>query len=218
MLKISLSEDEQDLLRETFNLALGQAGDKLARLLSSFVDLAVPNIGIIEAEKVADKILKDTVFSPSDSVTALRQSYDVPYDVHRARVDGEAIVIFNDQAIQTAAGVFGIDNVDDHSQEIEIMLELTNIIVGACLNGIANQLFSKDMSFTPPVVQADKVNLTKFVYSTFQRSQLKWDYTLMVMIAFNLKDQRFKSDLVIFISERSIESVQRALQTMLSEM
>ncbi|KWT85540.1 hypothetical protein [Candidatus Magnetominusculus xianensis] len=214
MLKISLSEDEQDLLRETFNLALGQAGDRLARLLSSFVDLAVPNIGILEAEKVADKILKDTVFSQSDLVTALRQSYDVP----GARIDGEAIVIFNDQAIQTAAGVFGIDNVADHSQEIEIMLELTNIIAGACLNGIANQLFNKDMSFTPPVVQADRVNLTKFVYSTFQRTQLKWDYTLMVMIAFNLKDQRFKSDLVIFISERSIESVQRALQTMLSEM
>lgn len=214
MLNNSLSEDEQDLLRETFNLALGQAGDKLARLLGSFVDLAVPNIGILEAEKVADKILEDSVFSPADLVTALRQSYDAL----GSGIDGEAIVIFNDQSIQTAAGVFGIDSVADHSQEIEIMLELTNIIAGACLNGIANQLFNKDMSFTPPVVQADRVNLTKFVYSTFQRSQLKWDYTLMVKIAFNLKDQRFKSDLVIFISEKSIESVQRALQKLLSEM
>lgn len=213
MFVIRLSEDEEDLLKETFNLALGQAGDGLARLLRSFVDLAVPKIGILEAENVAARILEDTVFSPSDSVTALVQSFY--NDVH---ADGEAIVIFNDQAIQTAAGVFGFDDAADHYQEIEILLELTNIIAGACMNGISNQLFNKDMSFTPPSVLADKLNLSKFVYSTFQRSQLKWDYTLMVKIAFNLKDQRFKSDLIIFMSEQAIEAAQKALQKLLSEM
>ncbi|MBF0552924.1 MAG: hypothetical protein HQK96_00035 [Nitrospirae bacterium] len=213
MLKISLTEDEKDLLKETFNLALGQAGDKLARLLKSFVDLSVPEIEILEAERVAQKVLQDTVFSISDSVTALRQSF-----FHETHVDGEAIVIFNDQTVQTVAGIFGIDSVDGHSQEIEIMLELTNIIAGACLNGIANQLFNGDMSFKPPAVLADKVDLTKFVYGAFQRSQLKWDHTLMVKITFNLKDIQFKSDLLIFMSEQAIESVQKALQRLLSEM
>ncbi|MBF0567484.1 hypothetical protein [Candidatus Magnetominusculus dajiuhuensis] len=213
MLKISLTDDEKDLLKETFNLALGQAGDKLARLLKSFVDLSVPEIEILEAERVAEKVLQDTVFSVSDSVTALAQSFS-----HGTRVDGEAVVIFNSQTVQTVAGIFGLDSVSEHSQKIEIMLELTNIIAGACLNGIANQLFNGDMSFKPPVVLADNIDLTKFVYSSFQRSQLNWDHTLMVKITFNLKDKQFKSDLLIFVSEQAIEAVRKALQRLLSEM
>jgi chemotaxis protein CheC len=213
MLNVSFTEDESDLLKEVFNLAMGQAGAGLAELLKSFVDLSVPGIRIIEAEDVVKTVLEESVFSPADSVTALRQSFFLDQ-----YVDGEAIVIFNEETIQTISRVFGIDNIAGHTQEIEIMLEMSNIMAGACLNGISNQLFKKDMSFKPPAILAEKIDLQKFVYSAFQRSQLKWDYTLMVKITFNLKDRTFKSDLLIFMSEQTIEAVQKALQKLLSEM
>ncbi|MBF0319278.1 MAG: hypothetical protein HQL01_05690 [Nitrospirae bacterium] len=213
MLNVSFTEDESDLLKEVFNLAMGQAGAGLAELLKSFVDLSVPGIRIIEAEKVVATVLEESVFSPADSVTALRQSFSLDNNI-----DGEAIVIFNEQTIQTISGIFGIDDISGHAQEIEIMLEMSNIMAGACLNGISNQLFTKDMSFNPPAVLAEKVELIKFVYSAFQRSLLKWEYTMMARITFNLKDKTFKSDLLIFMSEQMIEAVQKALQKMLSEM
>ncbi|MCG6551672.1 MAG: hypothetical protein L7F77_05045 [Candidatus Magnetominusculus sp. LBB02] len=218
MLKIKFTEDENDLLRETFNLALGQAGDKLARLLKSFVDLSVPQINIlevniIEAEKVASKVLDGSIFTTTDSITALSQSFSL-----EPHLDGEGIVIFNDRTIQTVAEIFGIDKITDRSEEIDIMYELTNLIAGACLNGISNRLFNKEMSFKSPVILVEKTDLLKFVYGVFQRSQLKWDHTLMVRITFALKQKDFKSELLVFMSERSIEAVQGALQRMLAEM
>jgi hypothetical protein len=40
----------------------------------------------------------------------------------------------------------------------------------------------------------------------------------MVKITFNLKEKMFKSDLLIFMSEQTIEAVHRALQKLLSGM
>ncbi len=38
------SEDQRDCLQEIVNVAMGQAGDSLARLLEVFVTLSVPKI------------------------------------------------------------------------------------------------------------------------------------------------------------------------------
>ena len=54
---LKFTDDEHDLLKEVFNMAMGQAGKALATLLNEFVDLAVPDIKLVEAEKVVETIL-----------------------------------------------------------------------------------------------------------------------------------------------------------------
>ena len=44
---ISLSEDERDCYQEITNVAMGQAADRLARLLDVYVVLPIPNVNVI---------------------------------------------------------------------------------------------------------------------------------------------------------------------------
>ena len=97
------------------------------------------------------------------------------------------------------------------------MLELTNLMVGACLNSISGQLFNQKMSFSPPELLSENSVLRNIVYETFKRRNLKWEYTLLSKITFILKDRSFKSDLLIFVSEKAIQAINESLNKMLAD-
>ncbi len=63
----SLSEDQRDCLQEISNVAMGQAGDHLARLLDSFVILSVPHVPILTPAEIAMAVQAIDVDSSSGS-------------------------------------------------------------------------------------------------------------------------------------------------------
>lgn len=208
-----LTEDHYEMLKEVVNLAMGQAGSDLATILKAFVDLSVPEIQVVEAEKVAEKILHESVFNETEKVSLFKQAFH-----NKAFMNGEAIVVFNSETRQSFAEILGLTGDLDSVEEIDFMLELTNLMVGACLNSISNQLFNQDMSFTSPGLLSEETELRQIVYDTFKRRNLKWEYTLLSKITFNLKDKYFKSDLLIFISEAAIHAVYDSLDRLLAEL
>ncbi len=212
MMHIQFTEDQYEMLKEVVNLAMGQAGSDLAIILKSFVDLSVPEIQVIEAEKVAEKILKESVFSATEKVNLFRQTF-----YNAAFMEGESIVIFNNEARQRFAEILGMPDQMNAIEEIDFMLELTNLMVGACLNSISEQLFNQGMTFSSPELLSENNELQSIVYETFKRRNLKWDYTLLSKVTFNLKNKSFKSDLLIFISEEAIKAVNQSLDKLLAE-
>ena len=48
MTSVSLNEDQRDCYQELTNVAMGQAADRLARLLDAYVILPVPKVNLIE--------------------------------------------------------------------------------------------------------------------------------------------------------------------------
>ncbi len=212
-MNIDLTEDQYEMLKEVVNLAMGQAGSDLASILKSFVDLSVPEIQVVNAEKLAEKILRKSVFDETESVTLFRQTF-----YNAALMEGEAIVIFNDETRQRFSEILGISGQMNAVEEMDFMLELTNLMVGACLNSISEQLFSTGMTFSPPELLSENQALRVVAYETFKRRNLKWEYTLLSKITFNLKDKFFKSDLLIFISEAAIKAVSQSLDKLLEEL
>ena len=212
MTPIQLTEDQHDMLMEVVNLAMGKAGSDLAAILKSFVDLAVPRVDIIAAEVLVDKVLEESVFDPAAPVTLLGQRFS-----NQAFVDGEAMVIFDHKTREQFAGILGFSGPMDRVEELDFMLELTNIMTGACLNSISDQLFGREMSFSPPELASEHLTLQETVYNRFKRRHLKWDHTLMAKITFNLKDRSFKSDLLIFISQTAIQAIHTSLNRLLAE-
>ncbi|MBF0539490.1 MAG: hypothetical protein HQL03_14690 [Nitrospirae bacterium] len=210
---ISFNEDEYDLLKETFNLAMGQAAADLAVLLKSFVDMVVPDINIVKAEKVVEAIVGDASCWRDEPVTATRQTFYLGNIV-----DGEAIVAFDDQTFDNVSRLLGFEDKIDRQYKIEIMLEMTNIMVSACLNGISNQLFGKNMSFAPPMVLSENNTYKKIIYGAFQRSQLRWDYTMLAKISFKLKNESFRSEMLLFLSEKAILAIHQSITKLLSDM
>lgn len=212
MKQVQLTEDQYEMLQEIFNLAMGQAGHDLAIILKSFVDLSVPEILVVEAEHVADKILQESVFSEKEHVNLFRQTF-----YNTAFVEGEAIVLFDNETRQQFSEILGLSDKMDAVEEIDFMLELTNLMVGACLNNISTQLFSRAMTFSSPELLSENSQLGNIAYDIFKRRNLKWDYTLLSKITFKLKERSFKSDLLIFISQEAINAVGKALDKLLAE-
>lgn len=212
MNRFTYTEDQYEMLKEVVNVAMGQAGSDLATLLKSFVDLSVPKIQIVEAENIAAKVLQESVFGENETVNLFRQTFFSP-----SLVDGEAIVIFNNETRQRLSEILGMSGQLDALEELDLMLELTNLMVGACLNSIAVQLFNRNMSFSSPELLSENKELRTVAYDIFKRRNLKWDYTLLSKITFNLKDKYFKSDLLIFVSEDTIITVNQSLDKLLAE-
>ncbi len=212
MMKINYNEDEFDELKETFNIAMGRAASDLAVLLKSFVDLKVPEIKIVEAEKVVNTVLKESVFEESEPVVCFKQGF-----YNDIFVDGEAVVILNEETRRSLSDILGLDEKMDQTGEIDFMYEMCNLMVGVCLNSISTQLFDREMSFTQPKLISENRALKKLAYEIFQRRNLKWDYTLLAKITFVLRDKYFKSDLLIFISEKANELVHKAVAELVEE-
>ncbi|MBF0572168.1 MAG: hypothetical protein HQK69_00190 [Desulfamplus sp.] len=212
MSHIQYTDDQYEMLKEVVNLAMGQAGKDLATILNSFVDLSVPEIQIVEAEHIAEKVLKESVFAESENVNLFRQSFH-----SLSFMDGESIVIFNNETRQRFAQILGVSGQLNAIEEIDFMLELTNLMVGACLNSISGQLFNQKMSFSPPELLSENCVFRNIAYEIFKRRNLKWEYTLLSKITFVLKDRSFKSDLLIFISEKAIQAVNESLNKMLAD-
>lgn len=211
MTMIQFTDDEQDLVREVFNISMGQAGKALARLLNSFVELTVPTIKLVAAEKIVATVLESSVFAEDEPIVSFHQSFSNEF------LAGSTIIIFDDKTKHSISDVLGMTEKMESVQEMEFMMELSNILVGACMNNISAQLFNRSMAFANPELIADGMILREMAYSTFMRSKLKWGYTLLVTISLFLKDKFFKCDLIVFMSEKDTEVIRTSIQNMMPE-
>ncbi|MBF0464116.1 MAG: hypothetical protein HQK88_05920 [Nitrospirae bacterium] len=213
MKQLEYNEDEYDLLKELFNVAMGQAGRGLAVLLNSFVELSIPDIKIVPAEKIIEAITESSTYNKDEVVTAIRQSF-----YNDNLIEGETIVFFAENSYSTIADILGYSSTLNIDQQNELLLEVSNIVSGASINGFSKQLFKSEMTFSQPSVLNEKMEMNKLLYSIFMRRQLHWDYTLFVKINFKLQTDGFKSDLLAFMSEKSIETIKTFLDKKLELM
>ena len=90
------------------------------------------------------------------------------------------------------------------------MFDVSNILVGACLNGIAEQL-NANLSFSAPSLIAENSPARSLLAS----DSLPWDYDLQVEVNFTLEQRNFMSHLIIMMAEDAIGSLQRSLDAFL---
>ena len=197
----SLTNDQADTLQEIVNIAMGQAGDSLARVLDCFVRLSVPQIKLIEVANVGKCIaglVKNDV-----PLTAVRQSF---YD----DLSGEAITIFGTDSYRNLSDLMGYQSDLDPRTEKEMLFDISNILVGACLNGIAEQL-NANLSFSAPSLIAENARASALL----SPANLPWDYALQVEVNFSLEQRNFMSHLIIMMAEDALESLKQSLDAFL---
>ncbi len=193
-----LTSDQTDALQEIVNIAMGQAGDSLARTLDVFVELSVPRIRLVHVSEIIK-----TVYGMVDDrevVTAVRQSF---YD----NLNGEAIVLFGSSGCLDLAVLMGYASELSTSGEQELLLDVGNVLIGACIGGIGAQ-FGVDLSFSPPSIMAERVVLETVLVP----EKLPWEYSLLVEVNFGLENSDFKSHLLILMAEDGIESLRQSLE------
>ena len=197
----SLSTDQSDTLQEIVNIAMGQAGDSLARVLDCFVNLSVPRIKLIEVANISTHMAK--LVKSDMPITAVRQSF---YD----DLSGEAITLFSTNGYHDLSELMGYQNDIDPNTEKEVLFDVSNILVGACLNGIAEQL-NANLSFSAPSLIAENTTASALLTP----ESLPWDYALQVEVNFSLEKRNFMSHLIIMMAEDAVDSLKRSLDAFL---
>ena len=136
-------------------------------------------------------------------ITAVRQSF---YD----DLSGEAITIFSSEGCRDLSDLMGYQTDLDPHTEKEVLFDVSNILVGACLNGIAEQL-NANLSFSAPSLIAENTSARELL----SPDSLPWDYALQVEVNFKLEQRNFMSHLIIMMAEDAIGSLQRSLEAFL---
>jgi len=202
-----LTEDQRDALQEVANLAMGQAATRLARLLDSFIELSVPRVRVVAVSEAAQALREMTGIE--DPVSAVRQGF-------RSDIKGEALVICRSDSVDDLCALvsdpYSRSAYESVSQK-ELMFDVANVLTGACVSCILDQLGRKPV-FSAPGLLGDAMTLDE----VFQPGVLQWEVALLVEVNFTLEDQSFRAHLVMLMAEESIRHMNDALDALLSSL
>lgn len=190
--------DQRDALQEVVNVGMGTAAAALGAVLESFVSLSVPRIEFVRLEQLGD--LAALSGWKDDAGCATRQAF---YD----QLEGEVIVLFGSEGQAQLSHKLGYDGDLSSTGDQEPLLDFSNVLVGACMNGVGQQLHL-DLSFSPPSVLC----VNKPVATAIASVTLAVSYALLINVQFVLQDGSFKSQLLILLPEASIPVLKGAVE------
>ena len=194
---LTLSSTLRDCYQEISNVAMGRAGDLLARLLNVFVELPIPNVNFIEVSELR-MALKDV--ESNESTSGICQGFI------SAGISGEALLILNDSSFKDVASLMNYQYDDDESTELELLMDLANVLIGACLKGISEQL-DIDFSQGHPVVLGQHRKISELIANNGS----KWKKTLAIEISYSIENYPIKCDLLLLFTEKSMQVLNNKL-------
>ncbi len=193
-----LDPDHLDALREVVNIAMGQAGASLACVLDTFVQLSVPRLRLVQAADIGSAVA--AVLQTTGRVTAVRQAF---YD----GLQGEAFTIFGDDGCASLASLMGYSTLAGPSAGRGILIDVANIVSGACLCGIGAQL-SLSLAFSRPSLHVQHVRPEEI----FSGDALTWGTGLLMEVHFRIEGHAsFVCHLVTMLREEAVTAVHRAV-------
>lgn len=125
------SFDFYDWCQEISNIAMGRAADLLSKVIDDTVLLSIPKVNKLESTDL-DMMLRAT--TKGSGVFAINQGF-----IGRG-VAGETMIIFEQQDIEKVALLMGHKSEVNDRITYEVLMDIANILVGAFLKGIADQL------------------------------------------------------------------------------
>lgn len=180
----------RDAFREINNVAMGRAAALLAKVLGVFIKLPIPNVNLLEVGEL-HMALADA--QRGGTVSAVCQGYIA------GGIAGEALLIFHDSSFRDIAKLMKHEGAIDANVELELLMDLGCILIGACLNGIAEQL---DIRFSQghPMVLGQHCAIDELI----RVNQTRWKKTLAVEISYGIEHHDVHFDLLLLFSEDSV--------------
>lgn len=184
-----------EVFRETVNVAIGRAAALIAKVLGVFVQLPVPNVNVLEVGEL-HMALADA--GRCKQLTAVCQGFI------GGGIAGEALLMFHDSEIADMARL--MQHQTSESSDLEMLLDLSSILIGACLSSIAEQV---DVVFSQchPQILGQHAGIDELI----RVNQQRWKKTLAVEISYGLEGHDIRFDLLLLFTEDSIERLTHKL-------
>jgi CheY-like chemotaxis protein len=198
-----LDEALRDCYQEVTNVAMGQAGDHLARIMNVFVKLPIPNVNLIEVSEL-HMMLSD--------IELHEQTSGVCQGFLGDGISGEALCILSDSSFGDVAKILNIQEDVDDQLQLEMLMDVASILIGSCLAGFAKQL---DMQFRQghPVVLGQHQSVEDLI----QANKSNWRRTLAIELSYGLEGYNVQCDLLLLFTEDSLDTLNSKLAHLLED-
>ncbi|TXR54350.1 histidine kinase [Reinekea thalattae] len=186
-----LDEDLRDCFQEISNVAVGRAADLLARLLNTFVVMPIPVVNLLERSELSMAL---SAVADAESVSAVCQGFT------GAKIAGEALLIFNDASFSDMAELTQYTGDITEQIQLELLMDISNILIGACLKGLAEQL---DVNFSQgqPYLLGQHLNIGELL----NNNSTDWSRLLTIEIPYKLEGRKVNCDLLLLFTEDSLK-------------
>ena len=147
-----LNEEEVAILQEIMNISFGQSAADLADVIDTAVVLSVPYIDILDVSELPDYIISHV--KDYKNINIVEQKF-------WGKFRGDALLIFSSGAGKELISLLQADNKNVFESdpfdilERETLMEVGNILIGACV-GKLSELLRDVVSYTPPMVMVEK--------------------------------------------------------------
>ncbi|MDA3956806.1 chemotaxis protein CheC [Oceanispirochaeta sp.] len=202
-----LTEMEIDALRETMNISFGSAAADLAEIMDIFIQITVPNINTVSLPELSGFIrhkIKDF-----KSCSIVEQQYNGDFEGIALLVFpyGEAKELIS-YFHQPEAPGFVSDNLID--LESEVLLEIGNILIGACIGRIFELLDSR-IGYQPPQMLLGEEFDRSFLNQNFNNQNL----VIIMSTFFRFEDRNATGHMFLINNKKSIPHLKKALSRFL---
>lgn len=198
---LELSETVADVYKELVNVAMGQAANLLARVLNAFVVMPIPNINMLE---VSELTMMLNQVSENKDCSVICQGFI------GSGIAGEALIIFNDSSMADIANLMKFKSELTEHAELELLMDISSMLSGACLNGIAKQL-GINFSQSHPVVLGRHIKMDDL----FKRNEARWKKTLTIEMAVTIEGHNINCELLFLFTEDSVPNFNALIEQLL---
>ncbi|MDW3081519.1 response regulator, partial [Vibrio sp. 1403] len=193
----------RDIYMEVANVSIGRAADALARHFDVFVQLPLPNVNIFEVSEL-HMALRD--LASHDNVSGVCQGFC------GEGIAGEALVILSDSSVSDLKKLMKVPADSEELEELELLMDISNIVVGSFLNGLGEQ---SEVRFfqSPPVLLGQHISIDSIIeYTTgaFKR-------TMTFEVSYNIEGTSIRCDLLFMFVDESLPLLDNKLAYLMEE-
>ena len=203
-----LSDEETEILQEIMNIAFGQSAANLAEVIETQVVLSVPFIKIMQVKELPDYFKKHV--KDHKNINLVEQKF-------WGRFKGDALLVFSSGAGKELVTLLQHEVTMPESESIDILeremlMEVGNILIGACVGKIA-ELLKDVITYTPPILIVGKD-----YEEAIANNRYGPDNTAIVLKTdFSFEDGDVSGFLFLVTSNNSIEWLREALKIFIAQ-
>lgn len=204
-----ITDEEVEILQEIMNIGFGKAASDLAEVIDIHVVLSVPYIKVLKTAELPVYI-KDEIRDILN-ISIIEQKF-------LGKFKGTAFMVFPSYAAKELIGMFELEK--DHSLvsdpidmlEREILMEVGNILIGACIGKIS-ELLKDNVTYAPP-----QIILHNQPSDTIPESHLNSnDSAIVLKTVFGFVKGDVSGFLFLVTSQESIQWLKNALKKFMDQ-
>lgn len=195
--------DRQEAIQSILSSAMGRAAISLEKIIDSKVLASTPSVNWINKNNLEESLAKINL---PEKTIVMRQSF-------RGHLRGEMLILLERGSKHYQLGdLMGYEKKMTPLNIQELTLEFANILAGACISGLSDQLGIK-LTFGSPSLLSNHAS----VYEVFAGKNVQWIDALFMDVGYTVSSIEMKTNLILCMIEEDSHELYRIIDLQLEQ-